>query len=207
MLTALESKMVISTLTKRRSWLKKALEDASLDGDLRAEYREMLAALESAMKKLASIASKAPAKAEAKPEQKPRAKPSLETMRVLVAEDQEESLEIIVSILRDIGVKEIDEAKDGREAFDKIKAAEAPYHAILCDWDMPELSGLEVHRKAKDSNTLGDAYFCMVTGVSEAKKIREAIQQGVDDYVVKPVDPSILDGKIRAQAQPQSKAS
>lgn len=198
MLTQAESKVVISTLTKRRSWLKKTLEDASLDPAIRKEHIETLSCLESAMKKLSSLApSKSPVKKTAPAPSPSRSTLSIGSLRILIAEDQEESREVLKVILEDIGAKLIDEAKDGRETFDKIKTAEEPFHVVLCDWDMPELSGLEVHKKATASKTLGDAYFCMVTGVTEAKKIREAIQQGVSDYIVKPVDPDILKGKLK----------
>lgn len=206
MLTATESKVVISTLTKRRSWLKKNLEDSNLDPAVRKDHTNTLLALESAMKKIAAVPLTAPAPAAnevaAKSPSKQQNKAlTIETLKILVAEDQEESREILVTILQDIGIKLVDAAVDGRDAFDKIKSASTPYDVILCDWDMPELSGLEVHQKAKASKTLRGAHFCMVTGVSEAMRIREAIQQGVNDYVVKPVDPDILEGKLKATIQ------
>lgn len=209
MLTAQESKVVLSTLTKRRSWLKKTLEDANLDPDVRKDHMDTLSSLDSAMKKLSSLVPAAPRIAAKKPNSTkgPRKELKVETLKVLVAEDQEESRVILTTILNDIGVLEVDEAKDGREAFDKIKSAETPYNVILCDWDMPELSGLDVHKKATASNTLGEAYFCMVTGVTEAKKIRQAIQAGVSDYVVKPVDPTILEGKLKTYVQETNIAS
>lgn len=205
MLTAFESKVVISTLTKRRSWLKKTLADTNLDPEVRKEHADTLAALDTGMKKLAALAPKAAASSTTQKSKSPLvSKPapklnlSMDTLRILVAEDQEETLEIMTTILTDMGVKQVDEAKDGRDAFDKIKAADEPYHLILCDWDMPELSGLEVHRKATASNTLGYAKFWMVTGISESKKIREAVQQGVHDYVVKPIEPDTLESKLKA---------
>lgn len=198
MLSALESKIVISTLTKRRSWLRKTLDDANLDPDVRKEHSQTLGHLDSAMKKLANMAPTKPVKAPTVKTDPTRKEISIETLRVLVAEDQEESLTILVTILEDMGVKQVDTASDGREAFDKIKVAKYPYDIILCDWDMPELSGLEIHQKASASNTLNGAHFCMVTGVSEAGRIREAIQQGINDYIVKPVDPNTLEAKLKA---------
>ncbi|WP_236074875.1 response regulator [Teredinibacter purpureus] len=62
---------------------------------------------------------------------------------------------------------------------------------------MPELTGLEVHCKAKASNKLQGAHFVMVTAVSESSRIREAIQQGVNDYIVKPIDMDVLEAKIK----------
>lgn len=203
MLSPQESKVVLSTLTKRRAWLLKTLEDPQLDDDQRKEYGQTLTTLDSAMRKLATACGApapgmppaSPVKSAASPQRRVL---SMQTARVLVAEDNKESAELLVGLLGDFGIKHVDLAKDGREAFDRIKLARDPYDIILCDWDMPELSGIEVHQKAYASNTLRGAHFCMVTGVSEAQKIREAIQQGINDYIVKPIDASILEGKIKA---------
>ena len=103
----------------------------------------------------------------------------------------------MVDILKDIGLKAIDVAVDGIQAFEYIKKIDDGYDIILCDWEMPELSGIEVHGKAKASNTLRGAHFIMVTAMSEASSIKKAVQQGVNDYIVKPIDPEVLEEKIR----------
>ncbi len=197
MLSGAEVKIVVSTLTKRRAWLRKTLDDANLDPAIRKEHIESVKLLESAMKKLAASSPTAPPRTAASASSAPR-KLSMATARVLIAEDNADSAKLLMDILEDFGMKQVDLATDGIEAFDKIKAIESGYDLILCDWDMPELTGLEVHSKAKASNTLKGAHFIMVTAVSEAARIREAIQQGVNDYIVKPIDIDVLEGKIKA---------
>lgn len=192
MLTPSELKVVISTLTKRSSWLRKTLEESasSLDPSARAEHTESLKLLKSALKKLSS----APPGSSSKPARKKEKR----EIRILVAEDSSASANLVLELLQESGFRAIELATDGKEAFDKIKSAREPYDIILCDWDMPGLSGLEVHSKAKASNTLNGAHFMMVTAVTEAARIREAIQQGINDYIVKPIDMEILEGKIKA---------
>ncbi|WP_370978341.1 response regulator [Agaribacterium sp. ZY112] len=210
MLSAQENKLVISTLTQRRAWLKKTLENASLEPEQRKEHSQNLGVLESAMKKLAATSKTSTAKEVISPPvtNKPkRSSLTLNNARILVADDDESSAELLCGLLEDMGVKEIEMALDGRDAFDKIKRAEPPYDFVFCDWDMPELSGMEVYQKAKASNTLHDAHFCMVTSVTEAKKIREAIQGGVNDYIVKPVDGSKLEEKIKASIEARNTAT
>lgn len=197
MLSHEESKVVISTLTKRRAWIIKTLEDSKLDPEVRKDHTQTLQLLDSAMKKLAALTLAKTSSAPASTKAAPRQSISMQTARVLIAEDNKESANMLLALLEDFGIKHIDTAKDGRDAFDRIKSAEDPYDIILCDWDMPELSGIQVHQKAKASNTLRGAHFCMVTGISEAKKIREAIQQGVNDYIVKPIDGNVLEEKIK----------
>jgi len=200
-LTQIELKTVLSTLTQRRAWLRKALEDQSIEEGVRKENTQNLQALESAMKKLAALPSKANGKSAkpVAPPQKKRPQPlTLATAKVLIAEDQAETAELISQILEDIGIKQIEMASDGREAFDKIRRAKEPFDFILCDWEMPELNGLEVLEKAKASNTLGDALFWMVTGNTDTDKIKQAAMKGAKDYIAKPVQPDVLEGKLKA---------
>ncbi len=189
MLNPAELKITLATLNSRRSWLQKQSTDASQDESKRKEHVEAIKLIDSAMQKLAQ-SSKAPASSGPN-----RKKPGLSA---LVAEDEPTSASILKDLLEDLGFKEIDVATDGVAAFDRIKGSKEPYDVILCDWDMPELNGLEVYQKAKASNTLRGAHFMMVTGVSEASRIREAIEQGIQDYLVKPVDADALEGKIKA---------
>jgi len=194
MLTPTEHKVVISTLTKRRAWLRKALEDRGMDKAAREEHIESAKLLDSALQKLARMADTAPKPSPSGATANKKAK----SVKILVAEDNPDSANLLMELLQDLGYRDVDLATNGKQAFDKIKASADPYNVILCDWDMPELTGLEVHSKAKASNTLRNAHFMMVTAVSEAARIREAIQQGVKDYIIKPIDIEVLEGKIKA---------
>jgi len=205
MLSPKELKIVVGTLSKRRAWLKKSLEEANIDANAKTENTEALTLLDSAIQKLSSGTPRSPAKHSTKAASSPliatpeSASPvALENARLLVAEDNEDSATLLMDILQDLGIRHADLARDGKEAFDKIKSAEAPYHIILCDWDMPELTGLEVHAKAKASNTLLGAHFVMVTAVSEATRIKQAVQQGINGYIVKPIDIDKLEAKIKS---------
>lgn len=206
MLNPEEKKIVVSTLTQRRAWLKKALEQSKDDDTSRHENITILRILESALKKLGSSQTTTTTPSKDAPEASgeaivstpTRSKLTLETARILVAEDDEDSAKLLSEILFDIGIKHVDIAKDGRIAFEKIKSIREGYDLILCDWDMPELKGLEVHKKALHSNTLRGAYFFLVTAVSEVERIREAIKQGVNDYIVKPIDIDTIEAKVKA---------
>ncbi|WNO07520.1 response regulator [Teredinibacter sp. KSP-S5-2] len=197
MLTQMEQKIVLATLTQRRAWLRKAVEDSKLDPKLREENIEAIKLLDSALQKISKIplAQAPPIKDTTSKEQKME---GVAAAKVLVAEDNGDSASLLMEVLSDMGFKNVDLARDGKEAFDKIKLMQSGYDLILCDWDMPELSGLEVHQKGKASNTLKNAHFMMVTAVSEGNRIREAIQQGIDDYIVKPIDVEVLESKIKS---------
>lgn len=206
MFTFNETKIVFSTLTKRRLLLKKTIAGGGLDESVLSEHKETLQHLDSAIQKLAKVGAEQQKKASSDGGKstpvvnKKSPGPTLATARILVAEDNADSANLLIEILmHEIGLKQIDLAKDGVEAFDKIKnSIDKPYTLILCDWDMPGLSGLEVFRKAKASNTLRGAHFMMVTAMSDAEKIREAVSEGVDGYVVKPLDIDILEKKVNS---------
>lgn len=196
MLTPPELKITISTLSKRRAWLQQSLDDQNLDARVKSEHAESCKLIDGAMQKLAHMAGSALVSRQAEDGQASLAKLPAQ-VKILVADDSSESATLMMELLADLGYRDMDLATNGKEAFDKIKAAKTPYDLILCDWNMPELTGLEVHSKAMASNTLRGAHFMMVTAVSEAARIKLAIQQGIKDYIVKPIDAETLEGKIK----------
>ena len=196
MLTPQEQKIVLSTLTQRRAWLKKNIDSGNLDSKAKQESETTLSLLDSSMKKLS--ASTKPDSTSAPVSAHSNGKKTMATAKFLVAEDNPDSAKLLMDVLEDFGVKHADLAKDGIEAFEFIKKSQAPYDVILCDWDMPQMNGLEVHKRAKASNTLRNAHFVMVTAVSEAARIKEAVQQGIGDYIIKPIDVDVLEGKLKA---------
>lgn len=203
MLEAKELKLVISTLTKRRAWLLKSLEDTALDESQRQELRNTIKLLDSSLKKLAKLGAARTPAAPAVPTPPPRKtkrKTAIdpEDAYVLIAEDNIESAQLLRDVLEDMKIGQIEHVEDGRSAVYALQNASPPFDIVLCDWDMPEMNGLEVRKAVKNLAKLQDTHFVMVTGVSEAGRIREAIQHGVDDYIVKPVDINVLEGKLRA---------
>ena len=178
MLTPQEQKIVLSTLTQRRSWLKKNIESGNLDSKAKQDSESTLALLDSSMKKLSNDTKSDSFSMQVT--SSGNAKKTMATAKFLIAEDNPDSAKLLTDVLEDFGVKHVDLAKDGIEAFEFIKKSQSAYDVILCDWDMPQMTGLEVHKRAKASNTLRNAHFVMVTAVSEAARIKEAVQTGCE---------------------------
>lgn len=198
MLNPKELKMVINTLSTRKAWLQKTLETAKIDKSVKDEHINSLKLLDSSIHKLSNNKPHKQTSSLETPLGSNTKSLSIETARILIAEDNKDSARLYIDILEDMGFRNVEWAADGIVAFDKIKSAQKPYHIILCDWDMPGLTGLEVYIKAKASNTLKGAHFMMVTAVSEAARIHKAITKGVNDYIVKPVDVDVLEIKLKA---------
>ena len=201
MLDALELKLVVAPINKRCQWLTTRVSEPrdSLDDKVLAEYKASYKVLSTALKKIERITpvKTIPPSAAPKPPKKrqKRAIPVNEA-HVLIAEDDPDSAMLLEGIVEDFGIKHISIARDGRDALNALKNASPAFDIVLCDWDMPEMSGLEVRRQVRNLARLQDTHFIMVTAVSEASRIKQAIGEGITDYIVKPVDASILEKKI-----------
>jgi CheY-like chemotaxis protein len=101
---------------------------------------------------------------------------------------------LIKATLRDAGYGEIDEAIDGAAALRRI--AEAHYDLIICDWDMPKATGLDVLQRVRSADQRADLPFIMLTGTTRADLVQQAIAAGVTDYLAKPFRPDALIEKV-----------
>ena len=90
---------------------------------------------------------------------------------------------------------DLEEAADGRKAQSLM--ARQTYDLILCDWEMPEMSGLELLRWARQQDAYRNQPFVMVTSRGDKEHVVEAIREGVSDYLGKPFSPDSLGKKIR----------
>ena len=113
-------------------------------------------------------------------------------MRLLVVEDEFDLLESLAQALREDGYA-VDTADNGEEGLHKAKVWE--YDAIILDWMLPKLSGIELLRKLRREKktpvlllTAKDAVSDRVTG----------LDQGADDFLIKPFNLSELLARVRA---------
>lgn len=98
------------------------------------------------------------------------------------------------TILRDAGFKNIDEADDGINALKKLDTGN--HDIIMCDWTMPNMSGLELLEQVRKSKDLQHLPFLMVTAVADTENVKKAIQAGVTDYISKPFQSETLCQKL-----------
>jgi len=107
--------------------------------------------------------------------------------RILVVDDEEV---VLASCRRALGNGErvVETASSGTEALKKIE--EAHYDVILLDIKMPDLDGLEVLQRVKESHP--DIEVVMVTGLSQIETAVRSMKLGAFDYVPKPFDPDEL---------------
>ncbi|MDR2892866.1 MAG: chemotaxis response regulator CheY [Deltaproteobacteria bacterium] len=115
-------------------------------------------------------------------------------MRVLVVDDFSTMRRIIKNILRQLGFTNIVEADDGTTAWDVLNKDKIEF--IISDWNMPQMTGIDLLRKVRGSDEFADLPFLMVTAEAQQENIIEAVQAKVSNYIVKPFTPETLKQKI-----------
>lgn len=196
MFTKQELQVVIKTLAHRRDWLIKSLESADTDDN--SSHKQTLQLIETALGKLNTLDIPSVTARETASVSAAAYRGQLEPakIRVLIVDDDTQITTLISTYLIGMGIEKIHIAEDGLRAITMLYDAKPIYDLVLCDWSMPIKSGLEVHSAMRASERYQNSCFMLVTAITEAKQIRAAIEGGVDDYVVKPIDQAILTKKI-----------
>jgi len=115
-------------------------------------------------------------------------------MRILIVDDFSTMRRILKNILRQLGFQNIIEADDGSTAVDLLKSEEVDM--IICDWNMPNMTGIEFLKHVRQTEELKDIPFLMVTAEAQQENIIEAVKAKVSHYVVKPFTAETLGAKI-----------
>ena len=102
-------------------------------------------------------------------------------------------------MLGQIGFTNITQADDGATAWPLIEKAHAdgePYEFILSDWNMPVMSGLDLLKKIRATESLAKTPFLMITAEAEQGNVVIAVKAGVSNFIVKPFSAQVLKEKI-----------
>ncbi|WP_108662700.1 chemotaxis response regulator CheY [Acuticoccus kandeliae] len=121
-------------------------------------------------------------------------------MPVLVVDDYKTMIRIIKNLLRQIGFNDVDDAADGGEALEKLRAKK--YGLIISDWNMEPMTGFELLKQVRADPELSDLPFIMVTAEAKSENVVAAKKAGVNNYIVKPFNAQTLKGKIESVFQP-----
>jgi len=115
-------------------------------------------------------------------------------VKTLVVDDMPSMRMLIKSVLRDIGISDVAEANDGEKAIEVL--ARDRFRLIICDWDMPRMSGLDVLRYVRGDGGHQHLPFIMLTANASREHVAKAIDAGVTDYLAKPFKPADLVTKV-----------
>lgn len=115
-------------------------------------------------------------------------------MSVLVADDVPGVRDLIVMTLEEMGFENISQATNGREAFEILAKGVNTIDLIICDWNMPEATGIQLLKWVREKNLT--IPFLIVTGKNQLEAVIEAQARGVTGYILKPFTPDQLEEKL-----------
>lgn len=113
-------------------------------------------------------------------------------MKALVADDSGVMRKIIIRGLASLGVTDVVEAGDGVEAVKHFQ--EQAFDLVLTDWNMPGKTGIEVLKEIRATGST--VPVVLITTETEKRRVMDAIQAGVSEYVIKPFDAAALQAKL-----------
>jgi two-component system chemotaxis response regulator CheY len=117
------------------------------------------------------------------------------SMKILVVDDFQTMRRIVRNVLKGLGFTNIVEADNGVMALEILKGERIDF--IVSDWNMPEMSGIELLKTIRASEKWKDLPFLMVTAEGKREQVIDAVKNKVNNYVVKPFTPATLEEKIR----------
>lgn len=113
-------------------------------------------------------------------------------MNALVVDDTKMTIFVAQRTLTTLGVEPVFTAEDGAQALEIFKKEKIDI--IFSDWNMPVMNGLEFLIEVRKINK--EVPFIMITTEGCRAKITEAVQHGVNDYLVKPFTPAGIRQKM-----------
>ena len=114
-------------------------------------------------------------------------------MEILIAEDDYISRNLLKKMLVEMG-HEVVETENGQQAWQKLQ--EKAFKIVISDWMMPEMDGLELCHKIRNSSQKGYVYIIMLTAKDRKTDLVDVFKAGADDYIPKPFDPEELRARV-----------
>lgn len=116
----------------------------------------------------------------------------LEDRKILVVDDDPSMRTLTRRMLSRMGIADVAEAASGAEALQLLEAAWVDL--VICDWNMPAMSGMELFARARSLRP--DLLFLMLTGRADAESQAAARNAGVATFMVKPISAPDLKARI-----------
>lgn len=118
-----------------------------------------------------------------------------QNMRFLVVDDFSTMRRIVRNLLKELGFSNVEEAEDGQVALHKLK--NSTFDFVVTDWNMPNMTGLELLKAIRADAQLKHLPVMMVTAEAKKENIIEAATAGASGYIVKPFTAATLDEKLK----------
>jgi len=115
-------------------------------------------------------------------------------MKFLIVDDFSTMRRIIRNLLKELEFTNADEAEDGIAALAKLRGGN--FEFVVSDWNMPNMTGIELLKAIRADDTLKHLPVLMVTAEAKKENIIAAAQAGASGYVVKPFTAAVLEEKL-----------
>ncbi|BAN35050.1 MAG: chemotaxis response regulator CheY [Gammaproteobacteria bacterium] len=115
-------------------------------------------------------------------------------MKFLIVDDFSTMRRIIRNLLKELEFTNADEAEDGVAALAKLRGGNFDF--VVSDWNMPNMTGIELLQAIRADDTLKHLPVLMVTAEAKKENIIAAAQSGASGYVVKPFTAAVLEEKL-----------
>ena len=114
--------------------------------------------------------------------------------KFLVVDDSLTMRRIVINTLKSIGFENVIEAADGKDAVAKLLSEGADF--LITDWNMPEMSGLDLVKWTRANGQFAEIPILMITTRGNKEDVIEAMKMRVNNYIVKPFTAPGLKEKI-----------
>ena len=121
-------------------------------------------------------------------------------MKFLVVDDYNTMQRILTNLLKQLGFTNVESASDGQQALGMLN--DDKFDFVISDWNMEPMTGIELLREVRGSDSLKHLPFIMITAESKTENVVAAKQAGVSNYIVKPFNAETLKGKIASVIGP-----
>jgi two-component system chemotaxis response regulator CheY len=116
-------------------------------------------------------------------------------MKILVVDDFAAMRQLVKKSLQQLGFNNVAEAAGAVDAVRKMESGEK-FDFIISDWNMPNMTGLELLTYVRSEDGMKKVPFLMITAEAQKENIIQAAKAGVSQYIVKPFTAESLQQKL-----------
>jgi two-component system chemotaxis response regulator CheY len=116
-------------------------------------------------------------------------------INILIVEDLLTTRLFLRRTLKKLGYTNVVLSPDGEVALEEL--GRQSFDLIISDWHMPKMDGLDFFKALSKNRKWNEIPFLLITAEKERDKVIEAVQAGIKEYLVKPVEPEKLSNKIK----------
>jgi two-component system, chemotaxis family, chemotaxis protein CheY len=119
--------------------------------------------------------------------------------KILIVDDMGTMRKIIKNMLVKLGCDDLTEAEDGAPAWTMLQEAHSagvPFQFVVSDWNMPQMTGLDLLKNIRADERFKKLPFLMITAEAEQSNVVIAVKAGVSNFIVKPFSIATLKEKI-----------